>query len=165
VKHGQWKSFVDRAPFCNTLAYMVEMSLSEAQLFRMLISLFGKDNIVWSMSVRTVCGGHYPLLEDQSNDQIRAWAEESNCLFTLVDDQDIPKMVIEFAPDFNAYIELQQIERQQRLPALLNACGIQYITVSVKEFKEMLDSTSNLDLISFLKDKFGIEEPVEQEGE
>lgn len=137
---------------------MIEMSLSESQLFRMLVSLFGQDNLVYNMSVRAVCGGAYPSVDGQSADYVARWAESAYCLFTLVDHSDMPKMVVEIAPDFTAVIELDRLERQKWLPAMLQACGIQYVVISQAELDEMLDSSSSLDLVSFLKDKFGIDE-------
>lgn len=137
---------------------MIEMTLPESQLFRMLASFFGKDSIMWNMSVRAVCGGEYPAVDGQSLIEVARWAESANCLFTLVDGCDTPKMVIEFTPDFTSIIELERFERHNRLPAMLGACGIQYITVSRAELDEMLDPSSSLDFVSFLKDKFGIDE-------
>jgi len=154
---GSRSAFVRGAGFCNTAGAMTEMSLPESQLFRMLVSLFGKDSIVWNMSVRAVCGGEYPEANGQTRDEIAGWAEAASCLFTLVDGQDNPKLVIEFAPDFASYIELKEMERHQRLPAVLEARGIQYVSMSRAELEEMMDPSSSLDLISFLKDRFGID--------
>ncbi len=142
---------------------MIEMTLPESQLFRMLVSLFGKDSIVWNMSVRTVCGGEYPAVDGQDPADVSRWAESANCLFTLVDGTDIPKMVIEFAPDFTSVIEVDRLDRHNRLPAMLGVCGIQYITVSRAELDEMLDPSSSLDFVSFLKDKFGVDESGEDD--
>lgn len=142
---------------------MVEMSLAEAQLFRMLTSLFGKDSIVWNMSVRSVCGGEYPTLGSETKEQLAQWAESSHCLFTLVDQDDEPKMVIEIAPDFKTVIEVQQLERHQKLPSMLEACGVQYVSVSSSELDEMMDPSSSLDLVSFLKDRFGIDDDSGEE--
>lgn len=142
---------------------MVEMSLAEAQLFRMLTSLFGKDTIVWNMSVRSVCGGEYPTLGAETKEQVAQWAESAHCLFTLVDQDDEPKMVVEIAPDFKTVIEVQQLERYQKLPSMLEACGVQYVSVSSSELDEMMDPSSSLDLVSFLKDRFGIDDDSEEE--
>jgi hypothetical protein len=136
---------------------MVEMSLAEAQLFRLLVGFFGRDRVVWSMSTRAVCGGSFPDPSGRSEDLDCTWAEADKCLFTVVDYDDNPKMVIEFSPDFSAYIEVEQIERQKRLPVLLGACGVQYVTMSSDELGEIMDPRSSLDFVAFLKGKFGIE--------
>ena len=137
---------------------MVEMTLTEAQLFRMLVALFGRDRVVWSMSVRAVCGGALPASVASSDAGLSGWAERDKCLFTVVDDDDNPKMVLEFAPDFSAYIEIEQLERQKRLPPLLGACGVQYITMSSSELEEILDPKSTIDLVAFLRGKYGVED-------
>lgn len=137
---------------------MGEMSLEEAQLFRMLSGLFGRERVVWNMSVRSVCSGAASGRVDIASVQADAWFDISGCLFTIVDDDDTPKMVVEFAPDFSRYIEVSQMERHQRLPSLLERCGIRYISISSADFRDMTDPGSSLDLVSYLKDKFGIDD-------
>jgi hypothetical protein len=145
---------------------MVEMSLQEAQLFRMLESFFGRDRVIWKMSVRTVCGGSYPSIADEPEELIARWAEVSACLFTVVDDDDTPKMVIEFATDLSSTIDVDQLNRQQRLPHLLELRGVRYVLMTNDEFDEILDPDGSLDFISVLKDRFGIydsDESAEEE--
>lgn len=146
---------------------MAEMSLDEAQLFRLLVGFFGKDRVLFSMSVRAVCGGDLSALPEALDDETRSWAERNRCLFTVVDDDDDPKMVVEFEPDFSAYIEVEQLERKSRLPALLKANGVQYLTITGKEMGEILDPNGTMNLVDLLKDRFGIEdtpEVVEEES-
>ena len=88
---------------------MGEMSIEEAQLFRMLSGLFGRERVVWNMSVRSVCSGVTSGQVDIATVQGDAWFDLSGCLFTVVDDDDTPKMVVEFAPDFSRYIEVIQM--------------------------------------------------------
>lgn len=135
---------------------MTEMSLQEAQLFRMLGGFFGRDRVVWNMSVRTVCGGAYPSGREGISDDVGRWAEVAGCLFTIVDGDDVPKMVVEFAVDLTRCIDLQLLERQEHLPKLLELCGIRYIVVTEAEFEEILDPSSSLDLTSLLKDRLGL---------
>jgi hypothetical protein len=119
------------------------------------------------MSVRAVCGGELPANGEACDADTRAWAERNKCLFTVVDGEDEPKMVVEFAPDFSSYIEVDQLERQSRLPPLLKFCGVQYLTISGNELHEILDPRSSLDLIAWLKDRFGIDDGLDdssQEG-
>jgi hypothetical protein len=78
-------------------------------------------------------------------------------LFTIVDDDDTPKMVMEFAPDFTQFIEVEQLERQKRLPSLLGACGVQYITMSASELGELTDPDGTIDFVAFLQDKVGVD--------
>jgi hypothetical protein len=143
---------------------MVEMNLQEAQLFRMLSGFFGRDRVVWNMSIRSVCGGALPPVDSRVATPSDDWVGLAGCLFTVVDDEDTPKMVVEFAPDFSRYIEVQQMERHQRLPGLLEGYGIRYVSIGLDEFRDMTDPQSSLDLVSFLKDKFGIYESEDNDS-
>jgi hypothetical protein len=144
---------------------MAEMSLAEAQLFRMLVSFFGEDRVLWSMSVRAVCGGDIPEQCGLDGEEVESWVANDKCLFTVVDHDDNPKMVMEFSPDFSEFIEVDRLERQKKLPPLLGACGVQYVTISSQELVEILDPRGGLDFFSFLKDKFGVEDGVEDAAE
>lgn len=141
------------------------MSLQEAQLFRVLGGFFGRDRVVWNMSVRTVCGGSYPPGAEDIADDVGRWAEVSGCLFTIVDDDDTPKMVVEFAVDLKRCIDLQLLERQEHLPKLLQLCGVRYVVVTDAEFEEILDPNSSLDLTSLLKDRLGLVNDDEEDDE
>ena len=110
---------------------MSQMSLEEAQLFRVLGSFFGRDRVVWNMSLRTVCGGALPPGVPNATAQDGAvfarWINAAGCLFTIVDEDDVPKMVVEFAVDHSRTIDLDLLERQNQLPKLLESCGIRYV--------------------------------------
>ncbi len=135
---------------------MSEMSLEEAQLFRVLGTFFGRDRVVWNMSVRTVCGGALPPHTVQDGAVVAPWINVAGCLFTIVDEDDVPKMVVEFAVDHSRAIDLDLLERQYQLPKLLESCGIRYVVVSASEFQELLDPQSSLDLVSLLEDRLGL---------
>jgi hypothetical protein len=138
---------------------MLEMSLKDAQLFKLLGGFFGRDRVVWNMSVRAVCGGRYPDMGSSTEERSAAWgwAESAGCLFTIVDSDDTPKMVVEFAIDSsNECIDLSLLERQERLPKVLEMCGVRYILISDGEFEEILDPGSSLDLTALLKDRLGV---------
>ncbi len=137
------------------------MSLNEAQLFRLLVGFFGKDRVLFSMSVRAVCGGDLSSLSHMLDEETRAWAERNRCLFTVVDAEDDPRMVVEFEPDFSNFIEVDQLERKSRLPGLLKASGVQYLTITGEEMGEILDPNGTLDLVDVLKDRFGIEDTTD----
>ena len=137
------------------------MSLNEAQLFRLLVGFFGKDRVLFSMSVRAVCGGDLSSLSHMLDEETRAWAERNRCLFTVVDAEDDPRMVVEFEPDFSKFIEVDQLERKSRLPGLLKASGVQYLTITGEEMGEILDPNGTIDLVDVLKDRFGIEDTTD----
>lgn len=133
---------------------MIEMSLGEAQLFRMLRSFFGEERVLWNMSVRTVCAGG----TGDDGAALESNVHLGACLFTIVDDADIPKMVIELAPDFTSVVDTYLLERQEVLPKLLRAHGIKYVVFSKEEFRDILDPDGTLALVDVLKDRFGIVE-------
>jgi hypothetical protein len=133
---------------------MIEMSLGEAQLFRMLRSFFGEERVLWNISVRTVCAGSASDEEGEFKDNVHL----GSCLFTIVDDADIPKMVIELAPDFTSVVDTYLLERQEVLPKLLSSHGIKYVVFSKEEFRDILDPEGTLALVDVLKDRFGIVE-------
>ena len=85
-----------------------------------------------------------------------AWAGAAGCLFTVVDDNDLPKMVVEFELDTTDSVDLLLLERQQRLPKLLESCGIRYIVLTQSEFGEILDPDSPLDLVSLLQERLNL---------
>ncbi|MEN9845329.1 MAG: hypothetical protein RIS36_476 [Pseudomonadota bacterium] len=140
---------------------MAEMSLNEAQLFRLLVGFFGKDRVLFSMSVRAVCGGDLSSLSHTLDEETRAWAERNRCLFTVVDAEDDPRMVVEFEPDFSTFIEVDQLERKSRLPAVLKASGVQYLTITGEEMGEILNPNGTIGLVDVLKDRFGIEDTTD----
>ena len=95
------------------------------------------------------------------DEETRAWAERNRCLFTVVDAEDDPRMVVEFEPDFSKFIEVDQLERKSRLPGLLKASGVQYLTITGEEMGEILDPNGTIDLVDVLKDRFGIEDTTD----
>ena len=134
---------------------MVFVELQEAQLFNLLASFFGRDRVIPNMSVLSVCGGALPdgVLEPEKR---AAWAKANKCLFTIVDVEDTPKLVVEFFSGFDKAVVATEAEHQRYLPQLLAAAGVRYITISEQEFSELLDPRSALDLFSLLEDKVSV---------
>jgi len=138
---------------------MIEMELREAQLYRILVGLFGRDRVMFKMSALSVCGGALPegipnpLQAGGVPLNLTSWAKSNSCLFTIVNEFDEPYMVIEFFSGFEASVDAREVEHQQYLTPLLRASGIRYITMSDDEFDDILDPDSSLDILSFLKAK------------
>lgn len=126
---------------------------TEAQFFRILTSFFGSERVIPSMSVLAVCCGELPVLTCSHVIDLPSWAKSTKCLFTVVDQEDTPKVVFEFFNGFERYVDVQDIERQQLLRPLLESKGISYITIRNDELDEILDPQSNLDFYHWLKDK------------
>lgn len=132
---------------------MVFVELHEAQLFKLLSSFFGRDRVVPRMSVLAVCGGELPSTNGMPKPELTTWAKASKCLFTIVDDDDTPKMVVEFFSGFTDTVDPVEEEHQRLLTSILPAAGVRYITISNAEFSELLDPRGNLDFFSLLEAK------------
>jgi hypothetical protein len=144
-------------------AYMVALNQTEAQLFRMLVGVFGPDRVVPHMSVTAVCGGEFPhaatvlpCFNRQGPDFGRSWARSTKCLFTIVDDDDDPRLVVEFYSPAADAIDAQEIEHQQYLKPVLQHVGIQYVTIAQDEFDDLLTPGSGLTLTALFFSKLGV---------
>ena len=147
---------------------MTFVNLEEAQLYNLLSGFFGREHVIPHMSVQAVCGGSACINADKFANKntpnqfssntlkpldIKAWAQDTKCLFTIIDGQDLPKMVIEFFSGFSSVIDVQEEEKQRILPTLLAAAGVRYVTISPGELSELLNPNSLMDLQAFLQDK------------
>ncbi len=130
---------------------MITLALHEAQLFRLLSGLFGGERVLPHMRVISVCGGELPT--DMPGLDLTTWAQNNRCLFTIVDADDKPCLVVEFFSGFADFVDPTEAEHQRYLKPILAAQGIRYVTISPAEFSEILDPGSSLDLVSFLRDK------------
>jgi hypothetical protein len=83
-----------------------------------------------------------------------------------VDDDDTPKMVVEFAADFGGAIDLAILERQSRIPQLLESAGIRYIAISEMEFDELVAPGGNsAALLKLLEDRLGLSQDEDGAGD
>lgn len=143
---------------------MIDLTHNEAILFRVLAGLFGIEQVIPNMSAISVCGGNLPERLVWPKDELLArkgiypidpiiWARNNKCLFTIVDQNDCPCMVIEFSSDFTHTVDLVALEHKRFMEPLLSAAGIKYITISSEEFADILDPSSSLDLVTLLQAK------------
>jgi len=134
---------------------MQELSLIEVQLYHLLTAFFGRENVVPNMRVIAICGGELPSqVRDASSVtgvKMLDWAKANRGLFTIVDGQDLPRMVVEFFSSTAQALEVRELEHQQFLRPILQAAGVRYVTISEGELAEMLDPRGSLDLYSFLE--------------
>jgi len=129
---------------------MVTLELHEAQLFRILVSFFGKDRVVYGMSVLTLCDGELPdlgLLSEES----KSWVRNYKCLFVVTDELDSPRLVLDFMPGFTGVIDADRTEKREKVKTLLNARGVHYIGISQDEFSSMQNPDSNFDFYGLLE--------------
>ena len=66
------------------------------------------------------------------------WAKNGQCLFTIVNKDQAPRMVVEFCNDFGSVIDSEQLEHKRMLAPLLKALKIAYVTFSEEEFDEVV---------------------------
>lgn len=137
---------------------MIALSHNEAILFRMLAGFFGKERIAYGLSLMAVCGGELPTIEEafggiEISADLGAWAKKNKCLFTIIDHEDNPKLVVEFYSDRSDAIDAEQIEHQQFMKPLLQAKGVGYITISDDEFAEITDPRGQMGFFDLLKAK------------
>ena len=106
---------------CHTVSPMTHLDLDSATLFRLLTAFFGKDQILYGMSLYTICGGSLPegILEDQV-----MILKALNCFFTVVDEADHPKLVIDLLPYTGGVIEMGRFEQQEVVEQALLRVGV-----------------------------------------
>ena len=135
---------------------MIEMSHEEAILFRILSGFFGKDRVIYKMTVRSICGEKLPLdFRPNASFDVNTWAKKNTCLFTIVDGSDNPCLVLEFFSGFENSVDVVEAEHQAILPDIFGRAGIRYITMTNSEFSEIINPGASLDFFSFLKAKVG----------
>jgi len=133
---------------------------NEAVLFRLLVAFFGEDRVIPHMSLHAVCGGGLPAdlsadirgeIEKLSSRKATEWARGSKCLFTIVDQQDSPRLVMEFFQNFDRVIDLTDLHRRRMMPAVLSAARILYVTISADELGDIMDPGLDYGLADFLQ--------------
>ena len=112
---------------------MNTMDLREAQLFRMLTDLFGKDQVIFGMSAMAVSGGSLQVDPSDYSIDIEKWARANKCLFTVVDQKDLPKLVVEFFAGYSKSVDVREVEHEQYLRPILEAAEIRYVTITNEE--------------------------------
>jgi len=133
------------------------IELREAQLYRILMDVFGRERIVPQARISFVCSGELPELCPEMNPGYAEWAERFRCLFTVVNNEDEPRLVVEFLSDFTDFVDIREAERDRYLPEVLRQQGIHYMTVSNAEFGELLSAESGLHFLHLMETKFGDE--------
>ena len=139
---------------------MINFDHRQAILFRILSSFFGRDQVIPFMSVISVCGGalpaEFPTSQQNGNGHeidMLSWARRNRCLFTIIDAQSNPRMVVEFFSGFKQVVDVEEAEHQKFLKPILSASGVNYVTFSRDELEEILDPEGTLDFYTLLKSK------------
>jgi molybdopterin-guanine dinucleotide biosynthesis protein A len=131
------------------------IELREAQLYRILMDVFGRERIIPKAKISFVCGGDLPRLPQTRYPRYKRWAEEFRCLFTVVNHHDEPCLVIEFLTDFTDAIDPHEAEREQYLPSVLKLRNIRYMTVNDEEFDALLEPDAEFQFLRLVEEKIG----------
>lgn len=142
---------------------MIEMTLEESQLYRILLSVFGRDRVIPRMRVVAVCGGEF-FDEDTPT---QSWASEATCLFTLVDEHDNPRLVVDFFSGFDRAVDPTEEEYERRIMPLLAARGIRRLTLLPDEWRMVRDELTRDEMCLFFTAKLRtpVVEPSTAESE
>jgi len=132
---------------------IAEFNIEEAQLFRKLVALFGKDCVIPNMSLSTVISDSYEGSDGSTLPFLTERQAGSKCLFTIVDANDKPGLVVEFAATEGDIVDIERLERCKHLEPILSAHNIRFVTLSLSEFNETLDPSSGVKFISLLQGK------------
>ena len=135
---------------------MIALDNNEAILFRILTSFFGRDRVIPQMSVLAACGGEIPEHKYKEEEQpaVAKWAKQKKCLFTVVNEDDAPKLVVELGVDAKSTIDLAELDKQEQARPLLSAAGVPYIVLSKKELSFITDPEGPSNWMHLLQSKF-----------
>ena len=131
----------------------LHLSPVEVLLFQQLRELFGQDRVLPRLRVSMICGHQYPAQVRDSVPNIEIWSRENSCLFTVIDGNSDPKVVIDRFDGFEESIDFDQVEHQKYLPALFSELGIHYITISSEELQLVCRSGNREGLCETLQKK------------
>lgn len=134
----------------------IQLSQQEATLLRLVSGIFGVESVAVNCRVSLVCGGTYPGELYGEFPHLERWARTNRCLLTVVDPDDSPALVIELFSGHGDTIDIDEMEKQRYLAALLSAKKILYITVSDDDLRLATDPDSGKCLSDILHEKIEI---------
>lgn len=129
---------------------MIALSLEEAVLLRILESIFGHGQVIPNMSLCAICGGD----EAKRNSE----PYKMQCLFTVVDPDDMPKLVVEFTETNQNTIDLSSYNRIEIIEPILAEHQIRYMVISREDYSDLTHPAADREfLINFFSEKCGVE--------
>jgi hypothetical protein len=133
----------------------VELEHKQAILLRLFTSFFGKEKIMFNISL-------WMLLEDFKELGIENKEEYKNykCEIVILSKEDMPRMVVEFDPLYEKqeFIDLKNIKKDEVLKEVLQKAGIPYITVQKEEFEYLTHPHDRVSIVDYLNYKLGLDE-------
>jgi hypothetical protein len=118
------------------------MNLEHAALFRILTDFFGSERVIYNMSVASVCSSN--------SKSIMPLHSRTPCLFTIVDGDDNPKLVIDTLGTDPSIVDVERIETTKVLRDILEEAGIYFVLITPSELQDLLDPLEDLDICKYL---------------
>lgn len=134
---------------------MIALDINQTQLFRLLQDIFGASRVIPLIRLKALCGGGLPEVSDCRLDK-EDEHENIKCLFTVVDKDDEPKMVVDFDAKDLVEIDVYEFNKQEVVKKYLREVGIKYLLIENSEFEDILDATKDITLAACLNSKIGI---------
>lgn len=138
------------------------LETAQAQLLRLLGDFFGSDQVIPFMSISSVftdlVADLYNYAEEFDGSCNQEWLKREKCLFTIIDAEGDPKLVIELSAGDIDPIDLVNLKKQDILEELCSEAKICFALISHHELAQILDPSSRVSLISCLSSKLVNEE-------
>lgn len=132
----------------------VHLDSKQAILLRLLTKVFGKDNIVFDISL-------WLLLQDFEHDaHNNTDFKNYKCLFTILDKSSTPKMVVNFDPlyDKESFIDVKELEKHKILEDTLKKVSVTYIVINKDDFEELTHPKHPVSIVDLFNYKLGLDE-------
>lgn len=136
---------------------MIALDINQTKLFRLLQDIFGESRVIPQIRLKALCGGVLPLVSEFRLDKVDSNQHENlKCLFTVVDKDDEPRMVIDFDAKDSVEIDVYEFNKQEIVKKYLSEVGVQYLLIGFREFEDILDNSKDDTLATCLNSKIGV---------
>ena len=132
----------------------VHLDSKQAILLRLLTDVFGKDNIVFDISLWLLLQDFENIASDNKD------FKKLKCLFTILDKNSTPKMVVNFDPlyDKEKYIDMKELEKHQILENNLKEVNITYLVINKDDFEGLTHPKHPVNIVDLFNFKLGLDE-------
>ncbi|MCB0336928.1 MAG: hypothetical protein KDD62_11510 [Bdellovibrionales bacterium] len=136
---------------------MLNFDAHQAQLLRLLSEFFGDTNVIPQMSLAAV----FADCNEAAQEKLAAialartpdWSRTEKCLFTIVDTDGTPKLIVELFADDGNTVDLLLLDKQEQLEVLCREAQIHLAIFGYHELAQILDPSSGMSLLSCLSGK------------
>jgi len=136
---------------------MTNLTHDEVILFKHLQGFFGFDNVIPHMRCLAIFESAKVSLPEVLDSNKEAMMERHRCLFTVVDNDDKPKVIFELSESDAVTIDLLHMNDKSIAEDLFQKVGIKHIAVSRQEIKEIGLPGSGYSMVDYLRDKLELE--------